>query len=1026
MKIFTWSFLFSVLFAVQSFGQNITIEGTVKEKATGDLLPGVNVIVEGTSIGSVTDIDGNYTIDVPTENSVLQFSFIGMAEQSIIVGNKTTINVEMLEDSELLENVIVVAYGTTTKEAYTGAAEVVGSDVIEARPVTSFEKSLQGTTAGLQVTNTSGQPGSSATVRIRGVGSLSASSSPLYVIDGVPMSGALSDINPNDIESLTVLKDAAASSLYGSRAANGVIIITTKQGKKGSTKISFNAQTGISSRISSGYELMNSSNFYEQSWSGLYNQYITDGKTIEEARAHANSNVEDIVGFNPFGVENPLDENGKVIPGTKVLTNTNWRDEVYKTGIVSNYNLSVSGGNEATQIFFSLGYFSDSGTTLSSDFKRYSAKVNVTHKVNKFITAGMNNSISYSITNAPPGGSGGANPVRSAEIINAATPVYNADGTYNWDNTAVFDFNPIGLAEMDEYKYKGTRALVNAFINIKFLPELNFRTTGAIDYSGNEGLNYYNPYHGNGAGVNGRSSMSSSNNMAWNISNILSWNKTIGSGNFEVLAGQEAHGERFSSLSAGVTDFSIPGKPDLSWGASPETPGSGTSEWNMISFLGQAKYNYAGKYYLSASLRSDGSSRFGEDNKYGLFYSFGSSWRITEEEFMPELDWLNNLKLRASYGTSGNNNIGNYASLSLYGSGYNYGGSPGLSPIQLENSSLAWEKITSFNVGLESRFFNRLNASFEYYVRASDGLLLHKKLSAGKGFSSILTNLGAMTNSGLEATLDFDVVNNTDFRYNIGLNLTTNKNVINELAIEKDRTGTKLREKGGDLYQFFMREWAGVDPENGKPMWFTNIESDDIEDNTDQPSSAFKDPNGSGRYVTSKYSDSERVRAGTAMPDFYGGFSNDLTYKNFDLNFYFYFSYGGQIYNSDYAQNMHDGTKPGENLSVDAYKAWSPNNRYTDVPRYITNNLDGGNQMSTRFLEDASYLRLKNISLGYNLSPQMLNKIHVKNLRVYVSAENILTFTKYRGFDPEASLSGTTNSSIPGVKVVTFGLKLDL
>lgn len=1013
------------MLSVGLFAQDIIIEGTIRDGASGETLPGANVIAVGSQVGVVADFDGNYSITVPQRVEQLEFSFMGMTNQIIDIKGRVRIDIDLVPDSKVLNDVIVVAYGTTTKEAFTGAAEVVSSETIEDRPVTSFEKSLQGTTAGLQVTNSSGQPGSAATVRIRGVGSLSAGSAPLYIIDGVPMSGSISDINPSDIESLTILKDAAAASLYGSRAANGVIMIVTKQGKAGQTKISFNAQSGVSSRVSDGYELMNSTQFYEHTYQGLFNEALLDGQSVDEARAYAQGDVEEIVGFNPFGVENPLDENGKLIPGTKVNTNTDWRDEVYKTGIIQNYNLNVSGGNENTKVFFSLGYFNDSGTTLSSDFTRYSGKLNVSHKVNKFISTGMSTHFSSSITNAPPGGSAGANPVRSAEIINAASPVYNNDGTYNWDNKAVFDFNPVGLSELDKYEYKTKRAILNAYINVQLLPSLSFRTTGAVDYSADEGLEYYNPFHGNGAGVNGRSSQARSSNSAWNISNILSWNQNYDDSNIEVLVGQEAHAELYSVLSAGVTDFSVPGNTDLVWGSQPSTPSSYSSDWSMVSYLGQAKYNYASKYYASASVRTDGSSRFGEENKYGVFYSFGASWRLTQEDFLSDISWLDNLKLRASYGTSGNNNIGNYASLGLYGSGANYSSYPGLTPIQPSNSALRWEKITSSNIGVETKFFNRLDISLEYYVRQSDGLLFAKPLSAGKGFGSVLTNLGAMKNSGLELTANYDIFRDSEFEYNIGFNISTNKNEIRNLSTDQIISGSKLLEVGGDVYQFYMREWAGVNPENGTPMWYTNeMSDDDMSDSA--PASGYEDPLESGRMVTSDYSDAERVRMGSAMPEFYGGLTNAMSYKNFDLNFYFYFSVGGQVYNYDYAANMHDGVSPSNNLSVDALDAWTPNNKYTNVPRYVKNNLDQSNQMSSRFLEDASYLRLKNISLGYNFSSSTLNKLNIQRLRLYVSGENLFTLSNYKGFDPEGAISGTTSNSIPGTKVTSFGLKLDL
>jgi len=1020
--------MLNAFFLIPAFGQNITIQGTVTEKASGQPLPGVNVIIEGTSIGVTTDFDGLYTLQVPSNEAVLVFSYLGMQTAKISVNGQTTINAALEEETEALDDVIVVAYGTTTKEAYTGAAQIVPSEIIENRPVTSFDKALQGTTAGLQVTSSSGQPGATATVRIRGIGSLSASSAPLYVIDGVPMSGSLTDINPNDIESLTVLKDAAAASLYGSRAANGVILINTKQGKKGETKISFNQQIGVSSRISDGYQLMNSTQIYEQSWMGLYNQSIITGNVIADAKQFANNNVESIVGFNPFGVGSPLDDNGKLINGTQVITDTDWRDQVYKTGIVQNSNLNVIGGSESTKVFLSLGYFKDSGTTLSSNFERYTSKLNVSHKVNDFIDAGMNVHYSFSETNAPPGGGQGANPIRSAEIINAATPVYTGDGEYNWDNTAVRDFNPVGLSELDKYEYKTNRALVNAFVNIKISPSLRFSTKGAIDYSANKGLNYYNPFHGNASadsGINGRSSQSRSDNTAWNISNILTWKKSFEKSNLEILIGQEAHKEVFSILSAGVTNFSIPNNPELVWGSDPSTPSSYESDWTLLSFLGQAKYSYDGKYYFSVSLRQDGSSRFGKNNKYGLFYSVGSSWRIVKEEFMNDVDWVDNLKIRTSYGTSGNNSIGNYASLGLYGSGANYGGYPGLTPIQLENNDLSWEKISSLNVGFESRIFNKLNIDFEYYSRDSDGLLFAQPLSAGKGFRSILTNLGAMVNSGLEATIKYDAVQTEDLNYSIGFNISTNKNEIKNLTTDKIISGSKILEVGGDVYQFYMREWAGVNPDNGRPMWFVNEASNDVEE-PEGLSSSFSDPHGSGRVVTSVYKDAERIKMGSALPEFYGGISNNVSYKNFDLSFYFYYSLGGQVYNYDYAGNMHDGTQPGYNLAVDAANSWTPNNKFTDVPRYVVNNQDQGNQLSSRFLEDVSFLRLKNVSLSYNLPSELIQKFKLKGARLTVSAENLWTLSSFKGFDPEGAINGTTNNNIPGVKVVNVGVKIDL
>ncbi|MCX2743829.1 TonB-dependent receptor [Mangrovivirga sp. M17] len=1016
--------LFYLLGANVIFAQELAVEGKVKDE-NGEFLPGVNVVIEGTTQGTVTNFNGYYTLTVPDKDSKLVFSFIGTETVVVPVNNRSTINVTLKQTVQELESVMVVAYGTTTEEAYTGAASVVDSKVIENRPVTSFEKSLQGTTPGLMVSSSSGQPGSGSTIRIRGIGSLSASSAPLFVLDGIPMSGSITDINPNDIESITVLKDAAASSLYGSRAANGVVLITTKQGKAGSTKISFNSQMGVSQRISKGYDLMNSTQFYEHSWMGLYNQALINGESIDDARAYAHANVKETVGYNPFGVDNPLDNNGQLIPGTQILTDTDWRDEIYKNGIIQNHNLSISGGSDLTKVFLSLGYFSDSGITLGSDFKRISNKINVSHKINSFLEAGLNSHLSYSKTNAPPSGSGGANPVRSAEVINAASPVYNEFGEYEWGNKAVFDFNPVGLAELDQYKYDTKRAVVNTYLNVKISPSFNFRTSAGIDNSINNGLNYYNPYHGNGAGVNGRTATSNTDNFGWNISNILTYSKATNNSYFEALIGQEALGQDVSILSAGVTDFSVPGRPELVWGSKPGQPSSATYSWTMASYLSQIKYDLNDKYFFSTSARMDGSSRFGKNNKYGLFYSVGFGWQLTQEDWMPEFKWLDNAKLRVSYGTSGNNNIGNYASLGLYGSGANYGGYPGLTPTQLANEDLSWEKIKSLNVGLELNLFRKLDASIEFYNRNSNGLLFARPLSAGTGFGSIISNLGAMKNTGVETALNYRLIENKNVFSSIGFNISFNTNEILELTTEQIVSGTKLLEEGSSIYQFYMREWAGVNPDNGRPMWYVNADSDDREDNT-LPSSAYEDPLGSGRNVTSDYNDAERKRLGTSLPKAFGGLNYSLNYKNFELSMYFFYSLGGQVYNNDYATNMHDGTQPGSNLATDALNAWTPNNRYTDVPRYVKNNMDESNQMSSRFIEDASYLRLKNITIGYNFPSSLYESLKIRNLKAFLSGENLFTLTKYRGYDPEVAINGTTSNTIPGTKVITLGLKVEL
>ncbi|MBD0402195.1 TonB-dependent receptor [Flammeovirga sp. EKP202] len=1021
MKNLLLFFLLQLFTTAALFAQDRIVKGKIVDEK-GEELPIVNIKVLGSNIVTVSDMGGKYQITVPSDTSTLVYTFIGMATQYERVNNRSIVNVTMEQDLQHLEEVMVVAYGTTTKEAFTGSAETIDDEVLKDRAVTSFDKALQGTTPGLMVSSSSGQPGSASTIRIRGIGSISAGSAPLYVLDGVPMTGSITDLNPNDIASVTVLKDAAAASLYGSRAANGVILITTNQGKSGETKISLNSQFGVSSRISEGYALMNSSQIYEHTWRGLYNRALNDNLSAEEAIDYAHENVEGIVGFNPFSSENPLGDDGKVINGTHVHTNTNWRDELYKNGLVNNHNLNISGGNDLTKVFFSLGYYDDTGIILSSDYTRYTSKINVSHKINDFLTAGVNSMLSYSKTNAPPNGSQGSNPVRSVEVINAASPVYNDDGTYNWDNKAVLDFNPIGLAEKDKYLYETKRGVLNSYLNVDFTKNLSFKTTLGIDNSINKGLNYYNREHGNGEGVDGRSVMSQSDNLTWNVSNLFNYNLYRENFSVTLLAGQEAAGQNISSLSSGVTGFAVDGYYDLIWGSQPSKPSSSTSEWTLVSYLGQAKFDIKDRYYFSGSIRTDGSSRFGKNHKYGVFYSIGGGWRINNENFMRDISWINHLKIRSSYGTSGNNNIGNYSFLGLYSGGADYSGFAGLTPTQLDNQDIRWEKISNFNIGFESRLIRNLTLSAEYYIRHSDGLLYSKPLSASKGFGSILTNLGAMDNKGFELAMSYDIKTNSDFYSTIGFNISTNKNTVLKLTTEKVVSGTKLIEEGASLYQFYLTEWAGVDPSNGKPLWYVNHTG---ENGTELPASAFKDPNGSERLVTSEYGDAERVRLGSALPTVFGGVNYSVGYKNLELSLLFSYSYGNKVYNHDYATSMHDGQAPGNNLAADALNAWTPDNIYTDVPRYVINNTDRGNEMSSRFMEDGSYIRLKNVTLAYRLPSRLCNKMGISGLRAYVSGENLWTLTSYKGFDPEMSINGVTGSNIPGVKVVSTGFNLD-
>lgn len=1010
--------------------EGITVKGKVIDE-TGMGLPGVTILIKGTTEGTVTSFEGLYNLTVPSRESVLVFTSIGMASQEITVGEQTVINITMTEDMKELEEVIVVAYGTTTQEKFTGSAEVVDSEIIEKRVVTSFDKALQGAVPGLKISSASGQPGSGTSVTIRGVGSLSAGNSPLYVIDGVPMvsggyssvassSNALSTLNPNDIESITVLKDASASSLYGSRAANGVIIVTTKKGNKGQTRLKFEGQLGVSELISKGYELMGSADYYKMTWDGLYHQKWLDGATLAEAGQFANENIEGVSGWNPYNIDEPFDIEGNLKPGAELMIDEDWREVVLRQGITQNYNLTASGGSDNTRFYMAGSYFSQDGVVIGSDFERITGRFNFDHQAYEFLKLGLNTTVSNSVQNSPPSGSAGANPVRSANLINSATPVYLSNGDYNWENQAAFDFNPVGLAERDIYQTQTFRLLTNGFLEATFLKDFKYKLNASLDFFDINEVQYFNPDHGNGAGVNGRSIQIRNNNRVQNITHLLTWAKGYGNHFIDALVGYETFRTIYDGVSASATDFAIPDWPHLVGGSNPETPSSSITEYALKSYFTRVNYDYLGKYYLSLSFRIDGSSRFGENNKYGKFYSVGGSWNITEEGFLKgKYSWLDYLKLRSSYGISGNDNIGNFGYMSLYYLGANYSGNPGLAAGGLANPDLQWEGNSIFNVALDFNLFGNVAATIEYYTRGSDELLYSEPISLSKGFASTITNLGSMKNRGLEFNLTTTNINKQDFVWTTNFNLSANRNEIIDIGQEEIKTSLGILRPGSGISTLYLREWAGVNPDSGQPMWYTNSGSRESDPGV-EPVSAYADPLGSGKMVTSEYNDAARVVVGTGDPQVYGGLTNQITWKGFDLNFLFYYSLGWYRYNSGYAANMHDGSKPGNNLAQDALYAWTPDNKYTNVPRYVAYNTDNGNQTSTRFLEQGDYIRLKNITLSYNLPKRLAEAAHLYNVRFYTQAENLFTWTSYKGFDPEGS-----STAIPAVRSVTLGVDVE-
>ena len=1006
----TWITVLFLAVSLSAQAQNITVKGTVTDAQTGDPIPSVAVVVSGTASGVVSDFEGNYSITVPSD-CILIFSSIGYETMQVPVQGKKILNVELSASFESLDETIVVAYGTAKKSSYSGSATMVRSEELAQKPVSSVEQVIQGKVAGLQVATASGQPGATTSFRIRGTGTLNASAEPLYVIDGVATTSAsysqnaasanttssiLSTINPQDIESITVLKDAAAASLYGSRAANGVVIITTKSGKAGTGHVNFNAQVGVAN-VAKTYQMLSSADYYKKA----FDSYLEGGDDY----VTANQKAQGLTTWNPYNQDVPLDASGKVVSGAKTVVDTDWQKEVLSPGITKDYSLSYSGGTDKVSYFASGGYFDQKGTSPTSRYTRYSGKASFDAQVNKWFKGGTNIIFSYANQNSEVSQSAGASPLYNALTFPNAVPVYKVDSNgnylldasgekqFNWSNPVARDFNPLAIPYMNINKAATARLFASFYGEIKFVDGLTLKSVFSPDYVSVYDTSYWNKYHGDGPAYAGRGTKTQTSDLMYTSTTTLNFNKTFDNHSFSAMAGYEFWKSKRNYFNGVATNFAFDFMTELAGAGSIQSLTSYYNDAALISYLGHAEYNYAEKYFLSTSFRRDGSSVFGADNKWGNFFSVGASWRAKQEDFFKEADWLSDLKFRVSYGTSGNNaGLSRYQSLGLWvaSNSYQYGNNAGLGHESLSNSELGWEKQKMLNVGVDFGFFkNHLTGSIEFFNKTSDDLLYEYPLPASHGVagyydqvSSVMMNLAKVKNQGVELVLSGTPVQTKDFIWDVDFNFSYNADKILDLAGDDDITMSdtkKIWKVGESQYEFYLPTWMGVDPANGDPLW----------------------KKGTG--TTNNYSEADYDLQGRATPWGFGGLTNHLGWKGFNFSFMFYYNLGGKVYDSLYALIMHDGNNPGKNLHVDALNAWSPTNTNTDVPKYSNNNDNQSNSPSTRFLYDATYLKLKNVNLSYTLPKSIVKKTGVlSNVRFYVNVDNVFTVFKdkgYKGYD---------------------------
>ncbi len=972
--------------------QKLLIKGSVVDK-TGMPLPGASVIEKGTSNGVTTDFDGDFKINVSKENTILVVSFLGYLPQEVTVTSTSDLKIVLKENAENLDEVLVVAYGEQSKSSFTGSAVGVDLAKVEEMPTSSFQETLQGNVSGVQMSSASGQPGYSQDILIRGVGSINADSNPLYVVDGIPIvsgdistiatsSNTIAGINSKDIETITVLKDASATSIYGSRGANGVILITTKKGKSGKTKFDFSTQYGVSEMIfSDRNKLLNTAESIEL----LIESRVNNGESFEDAEDYIYDNVDETV-------------------------DTDWKDVITRTGQYKQYGFSASGGNENTVFYSSVGIYDQESVIIGVDYKKLNAKLNVNHKANDKLSMNFGVSASNQVLHTISEAGSAYNPVRAMYREVPWQPVYNDDGSYNTD--ILLTYNPVGLVEENERESKLYGILGNVGVNYDFTENLSFETKANIDFNLADEFQYDNPYFGAGRNDGGRGQSSNNIVLNWNVTNLLKYKLDLNEDNsFNFLLGQEAQKITSNSVYAYASNYGAEGLTTLDNASVYQDASSTETASSLSSLFFNVSYAFKDKYYLNVTARRDGSSRFGADVRYANFGSVGAGWNIDQEAFMEDVSFINKLRLRSSYGINGNQEIGNFASRGLYSTGDDYNGEPGYSYSQQSNPSLTWEKNKPFNVGLDFGIFNSLSGTVEYYTRKTSNLLFEVPISSTNGLTSYLDNVGEMKNSGVEVSLSARIFDNPNgFSWKSDFNITTNTNEITKLTNDESIVGDNyIREVGSDFYTFYMPGYAGVDSANGNALWYTD---------------------GTETATTSEYSEAESYEQGSALPNFYAGFTNTFSYKNFSLSVMVFLNEGNKVYDTWGRYVSTDGSaelNDRGNMTRKIYEnRWQQPGDVTDVPKVVWGNTQSGlsNQHSTRFLYDGTYLRLRDITLAYQFPSELVEKLNVSNIRFYVKGTNTLTWVKDKGLeiDPEVGIDGTADLRIPISRQFLMGL----
>lgn len=972
------------------------IKGTIVDSKTGEPVIGASVKVKGTKLAAVTDLNGEFELNTHA-NATLQISYVGFKETEVKASNGMKISLE--EDTESLEEVVVVGYGTQKKESLTGAMANIKGEKLKDITSATVENMLNGKVSGVYVAPGSGRPGSTGAIIIRGQTSINGATAPLWVVDGVIVGNSAGDLNPDDIETMTVLKDAASTAIYGSEGANGVVVVTTKQAKHEKMSISLSAKAGLSTLNRGNLEMMDGAEFYD---------YYKSFQNVES------------VNFPRWNED---------------LRNSNfdWFKLAKKTGSTQDYNLTLNGGSQNIQSMFTLGYFKEEGAVKGYDMNRYSTRIKVVYKPYEWLTIKPN--ISGSRTNDKD----------KQYSVGAMYSMMPWDSPYDENGNLVPNYyagwvnskatNYLNDLAAGDYSTSTTYDLSGGLdFDIKIAPWLTFSSVNNYSYYNSQTHGYYDPKSSSGEGVNGRTTEYNYTSTRRYTNQLLRFKKSWGKHNVNALLAYEFNDYEMKYTDVYATGF-ISGFEDFMTAAKPEMANGYRTAWAKQSYFTQWRYDYDSRYYGELSLRRDGRSNFGSNNRYGNFFSVSGAWNINNESWF-KADWVDQLKLRAAFGSVGNVPTSLYPSYSLYSVGATYNENPGALISQIGNKDLTWEKTYTTGVGVDASFWqNRLHATLDYYIKNTSNILYQVPVTGLVGVTSIWKNIGKMRNTGIELTVGGDIIRTKDLTWNVTANISHNSNELRDLYKQRDANGNyvvkpvlisdgtsiagtaqRILEIGEPVDTYYMKEWAGVNPEDGKPQWYMD------------------DANGN-KVVTDSYSKASYYKCGKASPDVYGSFSTSLFYKNFDLQANFGYSLGGQIY-SYYRQEFDsDGAYAGDRNQMKLQKGWSRWEKPGDIathPRAMYNNQDKGNLASSRYLESSDYLKLRSLTLGYNFD---LKKYGIQTLRLSVSGENLFTITDYSGVDPELpagtndkgvlSVTSTGGTSVyPAVRKFMLGVNL--